>query len=216
MTLLNSSQNSTGYIQTGGFFSLHIIPGFLPPKPLADLLTIYSHITIKLRLTVLSPQDPLQRCRPQAAAVDEAADPGGRPRLGEVGSGPTRSTCRCVNRRSGTGMLCVAAAGCRVTFPLWQVWQSRHHLAASAAHPRHTNLLDNRRLVARIPGCASPWMAANTADLKAAGTSGRATPVDTSHRTSAPWIWSSRICRVGLAAASCTSGQDPCAAAIAA
>jgi hypothetical protein len=50
MTLLNSSQNSTGYIQTGGFFSLHIIPGFLPPKPLADLLTIYSHITIKLRL----------------------------------------------------------------------------------------------------------------------------------------------------------------------
>ena len=50
MSLLNSSQNSTGYIQTGGFFSLHIIPGFLPPKPLADLLTIYSHITIKLRL----------------------------------------------------------------------------------------------------------------------------------------------------------------------
>ncbi len=40
MSLLNSSQNSTGYIQTGGFFSLHIIPGFLPPKPLADLLTI--------------------------------------------------------------------------------------------------------------------------------------------------------------------------------
>ena len=35
MSLLNSSQNSTGYIQTGGFFSLHIIPRFLPPKPLA-------------------------------------------------------------------------------------------------------------------------------------------------------------------------------------
>jgi hypothetical protein len=66
-------------------------------------------------------------------------------------------------------MLCVAAAGCRVTFPLWQVWQSRHHLAASAAHPRHTNLLDTRRLVARIPGCASPWMAANTADLNERG-----------------------------------------------
>ncbi len=49
MTLLNSSQNSTGYIQTGGFFSLHTIPRFLPPKPLADLLTIYSHITLKLR-----------------------------------------------------------------------------------------------------------------------------------------------------------------------
>ncbi len=36
--------------KTGGFFSLHTIPRFLPPKPLADLLTIYSHITIKLRL----------------------------------------------------------------------------------------------------------------------------------------------------------------------
>ncbi len=42
-----------------------------------------------------------------------------------MGSGPTRSTCRCVNRRSGTVMLCVAAAGCCVTFPLWQVWQLR-------------------------------------------------------------------------------------------
>jgi hypothetical protein len=50
MSLLNSSENSTGYIQTGGFFSLHTIPRFLPPKPLADLLTIYSNITIKLRL----------------------------------------------------------------------------------------------------------------------------------------------------------------------
>jgi hypothetical protein len=49
MTLLNSSKNSTGYIQTGGLFSLHTIPRFLPPKPLADLLTIYSHITLKLR-----------------------------------------------------------------------------------------------------------------------------------------------------------------------
>ncbi len=121
-----------------------------------------------------------------------------------------------MNHRSGTGMLCVAAAGCSVTFPLWQVWQSRHHPATSEAHPCHTNLLDTRRLVARIPGCASPWMAAKTADLKAAGTSGRATPVDTSHRTSAPWICTHRTCRAGLAATFCTSGQDPCTAAIAA
>ncbi len=34
MTLLNRSQNSTGYIQTGGFFSLHTIPRFLPFRPL--------------------------------------------------------------------------------------------------------------------------------------------------------------------------------------
>jgi hypothetical protein len=58
MSLLNSSQNSTGYIQTGGFFSLHI-PRFLPPKPLADLLTIYSHITIKLRLKYAVSTNPL-------------------------------------------------------------------------------------------------------------------------------------------------------------
>jgi hypothetical protein len=134
----------------------------------------------------------------------------------EVGSGPTKSTWRCVNRCYGTGMLCVAAAGCSVTFPLWQVWQSRHHPATSAAHLRHTNLLNTRCLVARIPGCASPWMVANTDDLKAAGTSGRATPVDTSHRTSAPWICSRRTCKAGLAATFFTSGQDPCAAAIAA
>ena len=103
MTLLNSSQNSTEYIrvQTGGISpcTVHTIPRFLPPKPLADLLTIYSHITIKLRLTVLSPQDPLQRCRPQAAAVDEAADPGGRPRLGGA-AGCTGSAPVCGLRRS--------------------------------------------------------------------------------------------------------------------
>jgi hypothetical protein len=126
----------------------------------------------------------------------------------------SKSTWRCMNRHSGIGMICVAAAGCRVTFPLWQVWQSRHHPATSAAHLHHTNLLDTRRLVARIPGCASPWMAANSADLKAAGTSGRATPVDTSHSTSTPWIRSRRTCRAGLAATVCTSWQDPCAAAI--
>jgi hypothetical protein len=59
-------------------------------------------------------------------------------------------------------------------------------------------------------------MAANTADVKAAGTSGLAIPVDTSHRISAPWIRSRRVWRAGLAAAFSTSGQDPCAAAIAA
>ncbi len=74
----------------------------------------------------------------------------------EVGSGPTKSTWRCVNPRSGTGMLCVAATSCHVTYPLWQVWQSRHHPATSEVHPCHTNLLDTRRLVARMPGCTSP------------------------------------------------------------
>jgi hypothetical protein len=54
MSLLNSSQNSTGYIQTGGFSPCTLFPDLLPPKPLADLLTIYSHVTIK---TTLSPQD---------------------------------------------------------------------------------------------------------------------------------------------------------------
>ncbi len=49
MSLLNSSQNSTGYIQTGGFSPCTLFPDLLPPKPLADLLTLYSHITIKLR-----------------------------------------------------------------------------------------------------------------------------------------------------------------------
>ncbi len=46
---MNSPQNSTGYIQTGGFSPCTLFPRFLPPKPLEDLLTIYSHITIKLR-----------------------------------------------------------------------------------------------------------------------------------------------------------------------
>jgi hypothetical protein len=48
MSLLNSPQNSTGYIQTGGFSPCTLFPDLLPPKPLADLLTIYSHIMIKL------------------------------------------------------------------------------------------------------------------------------------------------------------------------
>jgi hypothetical protein len=49
MPLLNSSQNSTGYIQTGEFSPCTLFPDLLPPNPLADLLTIYLHITIKLR-----------------------------------------------------------------------------------------------------------------------------------------------------------------------
>jgi hypothetical protein len=53
MSLLNSSQNSTGYIQTGGFSPCKLFPDLLPPNPLADLLTTYSHVTIK---TTLSPQ----------------------------------------------------------------------------------------------------------------------------------------------------------------
>jgi hypothetical protein len=46
----------------------------------------------------MSPQDPLQRCRPQAAAVDEAADPGGRPRFGGA-AGCTGSAPVCGLRR---------------------------------------------------------------------------------------------------------------------
>ncbi len=45
MSLLNSSQNSTGYIQTGGFSPCTLFPDLLPPNPLADLLTIYLHIS---------------------------------------------------------------------------------------------------------------------------------------------------------------------------
>jgi hypothetical protein len=45
-----------------------------------------------------------------------------------------------LNRRSETGMICVAAAGCcRVIFPLWQVSQSRYHPTTSEAHLCHTN-----------------------------------------------------------------------------
>ncbi len=96
MSLLNSSQNSTDYMQTGGFSPCTLFPDLLPPNPLADLLTISSHVTIE---TTMSPQDPLQRCRPQAAAVDEAADPGGRPRF--VGAdGCTGSAPVCGLRRS--------------------------------------------------------------------------------------------------------------------
>jgi hypothetical protein len=81
----------------------------------------------------------------------------------------------------------------------------------TAPDPRSgsATLLNTRRLIARIPGCASPWMVANTAVLKAAGTSGRANPVETSHRTSAPWIRTRRTCRAGLAATFCTSDLDP-------
>jgi hypothetical protein len=53
MSLFNSSQNSTDYIQTGGFSPCTLFPDLLPPNPLADLLTISSHVTIK---TTLSPQ----------------------------------------------------------------------------------------------------------------------------------------------------------------
>ncbi len=53
MSLLNSPQNSTGYIQTEGFSPCTLFPDLLPPNPLADLLTIYLHVTIK---TTLSPQ----------------------------------------------------------------------------------------------------------------------------------------------------------------
>jgi hypothetical protein len=35
----------------------------------------------------------------------------------DLGSGPTKSTWRCLNRRSETGMICVAAAGCRRRLP---------------------------------------------------------------------------------------------------
>jgi hypothetical protein len=57
MSLLNSSQNSTDYIQTGGFSPCTLFPDLLPPNQLADLLTIYSHVTIK---TTLSPH--LSQC----------------------------------------------------------------------------------------------------------------------------------------------------------
>jgi hypothetical protein len=107
MSLLNSSQNSTGYIQTGGFSPCTLFPDLLPPNLLADLLTIYSHITIK---TTLSPQDPLQRCRPQAAAVDEAADPGGRPRFGWAagctGSAPVSGLRRSTETASSLSPTC--------------------------------------------------------------------------------------------------------------
>jgi len=53
MSLLNSPQNSTDYIQTVGFSPCTLFPDLLPPNPLADLLTISSNVTIK---TTMSPQ----------------------------------------------------------------------------------------------------------------------------------------------------------------
>jgi hypothetical protein len=92
----------------------------------------------------------------------------------DVGRGPTKSTCRWLNLLSGTGIACTATVACVVTLARWQCWQSRHHLVASVAIPRHTTHLDNNRFVARMPGWAKLCIRLNTACLSAAGINGLA------------------------------------------
>ena len=98
----------------------------------------------------------------------------------EVGSGPTKSTWMCEKRHVGTGMGCVAAAGCAVTFPLEHCWQSLHHCEMSLAKPGQTYLLAIRRRDALMPGCANEWTALKICRRNASGTKGRKTPEEVS------------------------------------
>ncbi len=103
---------------------------------------------------------------------------------GDVGSGPTRSTCRWLNPISGTGIVCLAAAGYLVTLLHWHSWQSLHH--TSAVQPCHTKQQLINLRVALMPGWASPCTAAKTVRLKAAGTMGQGALLETLQITSAP------------------------------
>ncbi len=86
-----------------------------------------------------------------------------------TGRGPTKSMCMCKNHCCGTAIGYTAAAGCVVTFPLMQDWQSLIHLGTSEFMPLHTSCAARSRRV-RVPGWANPWMAAKTCHRFASGT----------------------------------------------
>jgi hypothetical protein len=104
----------------------------------------------------------------------------------EAGRGPTKTTCTWENLRAGTGMACTGAAGC-LTLPLWHCWHARHMAATSLPTPFHTKRAVSMRFVARMPGCATLWMAWKTAGLSSSGTSGIIMPHATSHSRLAPF-----------------------------
>jgi hypothetical protein len=63
MSLLNRSQNSTDYIQLEDFLPASLFPDLLTPNPLADLLTISSNVTTKLRCLHRTPFSAVVRMR---------------------------------------------------------------------------------------------------------------------------------------------------------
>jgi hypothetical protein len=63
--------------------------------------------------------------------------------------------------RHGNGLLGICWLLVK-TFPLWHCWQSRHMAATSLPTPFHTKRAAIVLLVARMPGCATLWMAWNT------------------------------------------------------
>jgi hypothetical protein len=73
----------------------------------------------------------------------------------DAGSGPTRSTCTWVKRRSGIGMAWTGAVCCGLALPHAQSWQSRHPADTSEDMPRQTTRAAINRCVARMPAWAS-------------------------------------------------------------
>jgi hypothetical protein len=64
---------------------------------------------------------------------------------------------------------------------------ARRHMAATPLPtPFHTKRADSMLFVARMPGCATLWMALKTAGLSSNGTSGLVMPRATSHSRLAP------------------------------
>jgi hypothetical protein len=95
-----------------------------------------------------------------------------------AGRGPTMSTWMWVKRLAGMAMGCTAAVCCLEALALSHWWQFWTHAATSLLRPRHITLAAMSCLVARVPACASPWKAANTAGLSTSGTSGLTPPGD--------------------------------------
>ena len=87
------------------------------------------------------------------------------------------------------GIFSTAECSTCVTLALQQATHCLLHSLTSVASPGLTNLLLTRCVVARTPGCTNLWMVSNTCCLKSLGTTGRHTPMETSHHTGNPSTW---------------------------
>jgi hypothetical protein len=124
------------------------------------------------------------------------------------------STCMWLNFLTGTGIISTAVWQCTVTFPLAQPVHSLHYVPTSVEQPRHTKRDVMMRRDARVPGCARPCMARNTARRWLTCTRGLSTPVEVSQSIRAPATCTISTCRE-LSAAN-LSTHVACAAARAA
>ncbi len=94
--------------------------------------------------------------------------------------------CRWLKRWVGLAMCPGGDDGWDVTFPRWQLWQSRHQAATWDAKPGHTKRLEISLLVALMPGCARLCTASKMGWRKTSGTMGLKTPEEASTKMGEP------------------------------